>query len=114
MNSCAFLKCKPNRWSSVPGYAIWIAVTCMVQGCLILPTPEHRPSWWDVSDLPSTRRNVDKSIGQHIVPGQTRIEEVLLSLGEPDAVSRDGRKLAYRWEMVFGWLFIYGASPGDL
>src|SRR5262249_46396650 len=70
-----------------------------LQGCVVVPTPEHSPTVWDdASD--NGRRNVSRESTQRIVPGQTRIEDVLLSLGEPDAVAADGRRIAYRWDKV--------------
>ncbi len=78
-----------------------LAILLCAQGCIVIPTPEHRPGFWD--NAPTTaRRNVSKDSAQKIIPGQSRVEDVLLALGEPDAASADGHRIAYHWEMVTG------------
>lgn len=61
-------------------------------GCLIIPTP-HLDSGY-------ARTNLDRRLSQQFIPGQTTREEIILKLGEPDAISRDERHLAYRSEKV--------------
>jgi hypothetical protein len=55
-------------------------------GCLIIPTPHF--------DSGKARANLDKNSPQRIEPGVTRREQMLLQLGEPDAVSSDKRKIS--------------------
>ena len=50
--------------------------------------------------------------------GVTTLEEVLLQLGEPDAVSEDGRLLTYRWTKIEGVFLVgvmyLGGSANDI
>lgn len=55
-------------------------------GCLIIPTDYYTPD---------SRRNVDNEPLTMILPGTTTRQELLLSLGEPDAASADETELWY-------------------
>lgn len=73
------------------------AVAAAVSGCLVVPTPHYNSG--------GARANLDKQTPATIQPGATTIQDVLLHLGEPDAVSWDEHKLAYRSEKVIAiWL----------
>lgn len=99
-------------WCSSTGwrrYALWMLIAATLAGCVIVPTPPHRPD-------ASTRLNVDQSTVQAVVPGQS-LADVLLQLGEPDEVSLDGRQIAYRWERTWAYWFVgggYSAAGGPL
>ncbi len=67
-------------------------------GCLMLPTPEFNSG--------SARANISKKTPQQFVPGKTTRVEVVLALGEPDAVAPNECKLAYRSEKVCGLWFV--------
>ena len=73
-------------------------------GCLIIPTPH--------SDSGYARTNVVQRTQQQFVPGQTTRADVLVALGEPDAVSRDERQLAYRSEKMVALWMLGAASQG--
>lgn len=82
-------------------------------GCLIIPTPH--------SDSGYARTNVNQHAQEQFVPGKTTREDVIVALGEPDAVSLDERQLAYRSEKVVAlWIFVAAggynatATGGDI
>ena len=78
-------------------------------GCLIIPVPH--------SDSGYARTNVVAHASDQFVPGRTTREEVIVALGEPDAVSRDESQLAYRSEKVVAWWIIaggYNATGGTI
>lgn len=79
-----------------------ILILVGTQGCLIIPTPEHRAGWLD-SSPPNTRQNLSKKSAKSIIPGKTQKADLDVSLGEPDAISIDGRRVVYKWETVVGW-----------
>ena len=95
------------RLAKTLGLATGLAI--LTSGCLIIPTPHF--------DSGRTRSRFDKrSLGQ-IEPGVTSREQVLVQFGEPDAVSSDRRKIAYRSEKVVAYWFAaggYQASGGTL
>jgi outer membrane protein assembly factor BamE (lipoprotein component of BamABCDE complex) len=71
-------------------------------GCLIIPTL-HKDSGY-------ARTNVNQQAQEQFMPGRTTREDVIMALGEPDAVSIDEHYLAYRSEKVVAvWLFAAGA-----
>ena len=81
----------------------------LTTGCLIIPTPHF--------DSGRARSSFDKRSLEQIEPGVTSREQVLLQFGEPDAVSSDRRKIAYRSEKVVAyWVAAggYQASGGTL
>ncbi len=73
-----------------------------VAGCVVIPTPLHRPDR-------STRLNVDKHSVATIQVGEP-LADALLRLGEPDEVTLDGRQVAYRWERVWAVWFVGGGG----
>lgn len=73
-------------------------------GCLILPTPEF--------DSGEARANIKKMTPAQFEPGMTTRAEVILALGEPDAVSPDECSLIYRSEKVCGLWFVGGYYSG--
>lgn len=83
------------------------ALTLGTAGCLVIPTP-HR-------DTGYARTNLTTLTPQEFTPGQSAREDVMLALGEPDAVSADEQKLAYRSEKtVAAWImFIGGGYSGE-
>lgn len=87
-------------------FALVLVLAVGASGCLILPTPEY--------DTGKARANISKKTPQQFEPGKTTRAEVMTVLGEPDAVSPDERKLAYRSEKVCGLWFVggYGAAAG--
>ncbi|HZR18006.1 MAG TPA: hypothetical protein VFE51_11980 [Verrucomicrobiae bacterium] len=92
-----------GRFTRTLGLAGVLAV--FTSGCLIIPTPHF--------DSGKAGANLDKKSPQRIEPGVTRREQVLLQLGEPDAVSSDKRKIAYRSEKVVAyWIAAGGYQAG--
>ena len=79
-----------------------LAVLAYATGCVVLPipTPEHTPLGT------VTRQNISANEADWIQPGTTRLAEILLKLGEPDQLSPNGQKLAYRWQKIRGYVVI--------
>ena len=78
-------------------------------GCIVIPTPEFNSG--------SARANLGKQTPLAFEPGKTTRTEVILALGEPDAVSPDERQLAYRSQKVCGFWFVgayYSGSGGAI
>ena len=73
-------------------------------GCLVIPTPEFNSG--------AARANISKQTANQFQPGQTTRADVILALGEPDAVSPDERDLAYRAEKICGFWFVGGYYSG--
>lgn len=75
-------------------------------GCIVIPTPEF--------DSGAARANINKKTPRQFEVGKTTRAEVVLTLGEPDAVSPDERKLAYRSEKICGFWAVggYGSAAG--
>lgn len=86
-----------------------LALALFVSGCIIIPTPEF--------DSGSARSNFNKDSTAQIQPGVTAMEDVLLTFGEPDAISPDERKLAYRSQKIVAIWFAgggYSATGGTI
>jgi hypothetical protein len=77
----------------------------MAAGCIILPTPEM--------DSGETRANISQQTPAQFVPGETTRAEVILVLGEPDAITPDERKLVYRREQIIAIWFAGGGYTAD-
>jgi len=86
--------------------ALAMALLVCTPGCLILPTPEFNTG--------NARANINKKTPNQFESGKTTRAEVVMALGEPDAVSPDESKLAYRSEKVCGLWFVggYGSAAG--
>jgi hypothetical protein len=83
---------------------ITLIVGVLSTGCLYIPTKEH--SWSEVG----TKANPDPKVIEGVVPGLAR-EQVLLQLGEPDAVSDGGDIFVYQWDKNFAYMpFIAGGG----
>jgi hypothetical protein len=70
-----------------------VAVLCgiVLAGCLIIPVDYHATG---------SRRNVRVESTNALLLGLTTREEILLTLGEPDFASEDGRRFGYLWTKV--------------
>jgi outer membrane protein assembly factor BamE (lipoprotein component of BamABCDE complex) len=87
---------------------VLLAVVLAVSGsgCLIIPEIPH------YSDDFPTRRNVADVSREFPRPGQTTLEEVLLTLGEPDLVElKPKHRFIYVWNMVVAELVVVIPSP---
>jgi outer membrane protein assembly factor BamE (lipoprotein component of BamABCDE complex) len=96
-------------WPSARTLGLVAGLAVFTSGCLIIPTPHF--------DSGHARSNFNKRSLRQIEPGVTSREQVLLQFGEPDAVSSDRRKIAYRSEKVVAyWIAAggYQASGGTL
>ncbi len=80
-------------------------ITC-VTGCLVIPTPEFNTG--------RARANINRQPPKQLEPGRATRAEVMMVLGEPDAVTPDESKLAYRSEKVCGLWCVggYGSATG--
>jgi hypothetical protein len=78
-----------------------------ISGCIIFPVPRF--------DTAETRDNISEQVISRFEPEKTTRREVMLVLGEPDAVSIDERKLIYSTQQVVAYaVFPYvggGVSP---
>jgi hypothetical protein len=74
-------------------------------GCLIIPTPH--------SDSGYARTNVDLHTPEQFTPGVTTRQDIIMALGEPDAVSWDECQMAYRSEKIVGLWMFGGYGGGD-
>lgn len=83
--------------------AICVFLYSLCVGCVI-PTPEHT-----LKDL-NTRGEIDAKATEFMRVGSTSKEEVLLKLGEPDAVWEDERNFLYLWFTARGYVGA-GGSP---
>jgi len=77
-----------------------IALIVLGSGCIVIPTPEFNSG--------AARTNINKQTALRFAPGETTRADVILALGEPDAVSPDERQLAYRSEKICGFWFVAG------
>ena len=73
---------------------------CALGGGCIMYVPD---SWTS-----SVREERATTLIPTITPGQTTKAEVLLTLGEPDEISPDGRRFIYRWYKVK----VFAIAPG--
>ncbi len=84
-------------WRLFPLLILSSVLAVALSGCLVVPTPHFNAG--------TARANLDKQTPAKIELGASSLEDVLLRLGEPDAISSDGRKLVYRSEKVIAiWL----------
>lgn len=94
--------CARALFAAVPA----LGLLALCAGCIIIPTPEHNSG--------TARSNLDREIPSRIQPGVSTIEDVVLSLGEPDAVSSDERRLAYRSEKIIAYWMAGGGYSGGI
>lgn len=89
--------------------ALCLGVTALMlgtAGCMVIPTSH--------SDTGYARTNVTTLTLQAFAPGQSTLEDVMLALGEPDAVSAREHKLAYRSEKrVAVWIVTLASYGGN-
>ncbi|MCI0748640.1 MAG: hypothetical protein L0Y58_24795 [Verrucomicrobia subdivision 3 bacterium] len=108
MSTTTFSKRNWFCWSWAGASAV--LASCLVSGCVIVPVPVNHHT-------AASRTNVQTDDILWLVPGQTTREEVLLRLGEPDAVTEDDLSMSYRWEKIRLGLFAavfagYGGGSG--
>jgi len=78
-----------------------VLIVC-VYSCIVIPTPSF--------DSGDARANIKKETPLQFNVGKTTRADVILMLGEPDAVSSDELMLVYRSEKIRGIFFIGGAG----
>ncbi|HEY9171952.1 MAG TPA: hypothetical protein VI136_06700 [Verrucomicrobiae bacterium] len=93
----------PSRRHFGSCLAVLVAIL-VTPGCLVIPTPEFNSG--------AARANISKHTANQFQPGQTTRADVILALGEPDAVSPNERDLAYRAEKICGFWFVGGYYSG--
>jgi outer membrane protein assembly factor BamE (lipoprotein component of BamABCDE complex) len=101
------MKTTPSRVAQfLPSLALAAALAGGTPGCIVVPTPEYNTG--------NARDNIRRTTPNQFEPGTTTRAEVMLALGEPDAVSPDESRLAYRSEKVCGLWFVgaYGSGAG--
>lgn len=78
----------------------------LTSGCIVLPTPHI--------DSGETRTNICEQTANRFAVGAATRADVLLALGEPDAVTPDESRFAFRREKIVGVWFVggYGSAAG--
>jgi hypothetical protein len=95
----------PPAARHTPWWLAGVAVCGLtLTGCLIIPTPQFHSG--------NARRNLGPDTPARFEPGKSTRTDVILALGEPDAVSADERRLAYWSEKVAGFLLVGGYGAG--
>jgi hypothetical protein len=89
---------------------LWCGLLMLIlPACIIIPVPRY--------DTAETRRNISEQEISVFKPGITTRRDVILALGEPDAVSIGERRLVYCRQQVVAWGMIAGfegpAAAGD-
>jgi hypothetical protein len=92
----------------------WLVVVVLAlgtTGCVIIPipTPHYNTGF--------ARTNLTQLTPRQFTPGHSTREDVILTLGEPDAVSADEQALVYRSEKTVAFLIIGtvgGATGGPM
>ena len=74
----------------------------LTSGCLLIPTPHYYAA--------GSRQNVSAQSTNMIRPGMDTVEDVLLKMGEPDAVSPDERRITYSSKKIIGQLIMICAD----
>jgi hypothetical protein len=99
--------------ASGPSFAgVWllavVLLTSLLSGCIVL-LPNRATG--------NPRKDLGQSTASRIEPGVATIEDVILALGEPDAVSPDERSIAYRSQRAVAmWIIAggYSAAGGTI
>ena len=105
MKTIPVIHSQRSRFCRLPAFALALALGSA--GCIIVPAPG--------TDSGNTRVNVDRHTPERFAPGKTTRADVMLALGEPDAVSSDERQLAYRREKITGyWISLIVLANNDV
>ena len=96
------IKLKASRYCRL--LAMGLALAYSTTGCLYIPIRPVHSGY--------ARTNVTEETTTQFERGKTTTTDVLLQLGEPDAVSSDESQVAYRSEKVVG-LWIIAAANGE-
>ena len=94
-----------DRPSPLTGFAalgLVLAFVVLTSGCVFIPTPHYYSA--------GSRQNLSEQSTNLIRPGVDTIEDVMLKLGEPDAVSPDERRMTYSSQKIIGELIVIGAD----
>ena len=75
----------------------------LFSSCIIIPLPEHREEG---------RVFIRPEMIRFIVPGQTSRQDVLLTLGNPDAVALHESVLIYTWTPTVAYAGVAGVGYG--
>ncbi len=92
--------------SPSPRYLQWVALVLVsaTTGCLVLPTPAFHSG--------SARENLHRRSLEPLQTNQSTRADVILTLGEPDAVSPDEHQLVYRMERIRALWFVGAGYTG--
>lgn len=85
-------------------FAVCAFLYSLCVGCLIIPRLEHTPVYF-------SRGQIDATALEFMGLGSTSREEVLLKLGEPDAVWEDERHFLYWWVTARGYAIVFDNAP---
>lgn len=83
--------------------AALVTVLPLLGGCLVLPVPESMQFY-------GGRRIISEEDLVYLERGKVTRADVLLKFGEPDVVSPDERKFAYKWHMAKAVWLIFAAN----
>ena len=76
-----------------------VVIASLTSGCVFVPTPHYYAV--------GSRENLTAQSTNLIQSGRDTIENVMLKMGEPDAISPDERRMTYASEKLIGVLFIF-------
>ncbi len=89
----------------------WLCLTVVLHvslltGCIAILTPEH--------NVLEGRGVIEEAYFDALIAIHPTRKDVLLKLGNPDVVMRDGRLLAYRWRVTRGYVAVGGGYQGEV
>ncbi len=79
-----------------------VITMAVISSCVYIPTPEHL--------LLSERAVISNKAIKSLEPGKTTRAEVLLLFGDPTNRHQQDRFFVYSWELVHGYLLVYGVG----
>lgn len=89
-----------NRRHLLQRLSTTAVLAALSQGCLLIPTPGLKAD--------DARQNLGDEIETRFSPGKTRRSDILLALGEPDAITADERRMAYRSRKIAALVVVGG------
>jgi len=93
---------RPALWAWFKAVLTTLAFAGLTSGCILIPTPHYYAT--------GSRQNMSEQSTNMIRSEVDTIEDVLLKLGEPDAVSPDERRMVYSSKKIIGQMFVIGVD----
>ena len=93
---------RPALWAWFKAVLTTLAFAGLTSGCILIPTPHYYAT--------GSRKNLSEQSTNMIRSEVDTIEDVLLKLGEPDAVSPDERRMVYSSKKIIGQMFVIGVD----